>query len=110
MASRYFLAEPCTPPLKPLCTDHGEAVLRALAVQPPRLLPDPGLIDSTEARQQAPAYPPGHPLAQAVTDEVIARAEAGASACPVDLYEVPADLGFPRLAQAPWLSWKGGRS
>ncbi|WP_157254880.1 hypothetical protein [Nonomuraea typhae] len=54
-------------------------VLRALAVEPPRLLPKPDQVDSTENGPQTLAYPAGHPdllLAQAVTDGVITQAEA----------------------------------
>ncbi|MFI6396172.1 hypothetical protein [Nonomuraea sp. NPDC050540] len=54
-------------------------VLRALAVEPPRLLPESDLLDRVEGGQQALAYPAGHPdllLAQAVAEGVITAASA----------------------------------
>ncbi|MFI9552685.1 hypothetical protein [Nonomuraea endophytica] len=54
-------------------------VLRALAIEPPRLLPESDLLDRAEGGQQALAYPAGHPdllLAQAVAEGVITAASA----------------------------------
>ncbi|MEU8324145.1 hypothetical protein AB0C33_37785 [Nonomuraea sp. NPDC048881] len=55
------------------------AALRALAVEPPRPLADPDLLDRAESGQRALTYPAGHPdllLAQAVAEGVITRGEA----------------------------------
>ncbi|WP_344219846.1 hypothetical protein [Nonomuraea bangladeshensis] len=55
------------------------AVLQALAIQPPRPLADPDLLDRAESGQQALTHPAGHPdllLAHAVAEEVITRDEA----------------------------------
>lgn len=71
------------------------AVLRALSVEPPKLLDDPDLLSHAEGGQHALAYPAGHPdllLAHAVAEGVITQAEA----------EV---IGFTRLEGIPLSSY-----